>query len=302
MKNYAIPAILFLVIVSVWPYPIHAAKDPVSLAPSSKWIMEYEDDSCRLLRTFGENDQMLVLTMSRYGPGESFNIIVAGNRLKLGNLNRPIQLRFGDYERYVEKEFFSGSLGDRKAMIGKGGLRIAPPTDEEKKLLEKWKPGEGAFKLSPISKDRYAAAKFLEITRKRRFSFILQTGALDKPFAAMDACIDQLLTGWGIDVEKHKTLSREVKPIGDPGQWIQSRDYPSKMVNRGQPAIVQFRLSVDAEGKTTDCYIQKTTRPKDFDDAVCKRFARKSKFEPALDADGNPIASYWRNTVQFQIR
>lgn len=121
------------------------------------------------------------------------------------------------------------------------------------------------------------------------------------PLAALGKCIDNLLTHWGIDVEKHKTLKREAKPAESPDRWVVTGDYPRKMLDAGQPAIVNFRLSVGADGVPTGCHIQSTTRPKEFDDAVCKSVMRRASFIPALDAEGKPLASYYRNTVRFQI-
>lgn len=285
----------------VFPAAGKKPSGPVSLEPSSKWIMQYEDDSCRLLRSFGEDDRSIVLTMSRYGLGHSFNITIAGDRLKTTNLHRPLQLQFGAHEREFEVEFFRGKLGLRKALVGKERIRIAPLTEEQKNLVKEWKPNSGVSPVIPIAKEQYSAANYLKVTRARKFSYILKTGSLDKPFAAMDACIGQLLTEWGIDVEKHKTLSRYVTPTNNPKQWIKSEDYPPDMLFAGQPALVQFRLSIDAQGKVTDCHIQKTTRRKEFDNAVCRNLKRKARFSPALDKDGNAIASYWRNTVRFQM-
>jgi hypothetical protein len=118
---------------------------------------------------------------------------------------------------------------------------------------------------------------------------------------SLDKCIDELLTHWGIDVEKHKNLKRSPVPAQNPGRWIYSSDYPMDMLQIGQPALVEFRLSVSEDGKPTACHIQATTRPKEFDDAVCKSLLRRAAFEPALDSEGKPIASYWRSRVRFQI-
>lgn len=73
------------------------------------------------------------------------------------------------------------------------------------------------------------------------------------------------------------------------------------MLRQGKRAIVHFRLNVDAAGQPTACHIQQSTRPKAFDDAVCKAIMRNARFDPALDAEGQPVASYWLNSVVFHI-
>jgi outer membrane biosynthesis protein TonB len=121
------------------------------------------------------------------------------------------------------------------------------------------------------------------------------------PLAALDTCIDNLLTSWGIDVEKHKTLSQQTKPLKSPAKWVVSSDYPVGMLSAGQPALVNFRLSIGPDGAPTGCYIQATTRPKEFDNAVCKSVMKRARFSPALDAQGQPLASYYQNSVYFEI-
>lgn len=274
-----------------------AARNPTNLHPNHPWVMQYEDDSCRLIRSFGAGNEAVVLTLSRYGPGDDFNLAIAGEPVRLRRNNAPLRLQFGEYEKQQKLRYFSGTFGERPALIGKNSLRISPLTKAEKSLLNKRKSKWDEAKLSPIAKQRYKLAEHLKISRQSRFSIILETGPLDKPFAAMDKCVDEMMAQWGIDTEKHKTLSQQVKLIGKPPRIV----YPSDMLWRGQAAILQFRLSVNSIGKASDCHIQKTTRPREFDDAVCNKLVRLAKFEPALDANGEPIASYWRSTVVFDI-
>ena len=73
------------------------------------------------------------------------------------------------------------------------------------------------------------------------------------------------------------------------------------MLRDGYEGIVNFRLLVDQAGKPTDCEVQRSTRPKEFDDAVCRAAMRRAEFEPALDAQGKPVPSYWIATVNFRI-
>lgn len=121
------------------------------------------------------------------------------------------------------------------------------------------------------------------------------------PFSALDTCIDNLLTSWGVDIEKHKTLGRAVTPLDSPEKWIVSSDYPSNMLSAGQPALVNFRLSIGPDGVPTACHIQATTRPKEFDNADCKSVMRRARFSPALDATGQPLVSYYQNDVYFRL-
>ncbi len=280
--------------------PVAAQKQPLTLKPSSKWVASYEDDSCRLLRQFGTEDDTVTVIFNSFGPGDHFRLVLAGKPVRIRNSSRPATLQFGPSELAQEAEFLIGNLGKKPAMLFSGSMRIAAVTDAEKLARENSGP-EYNYKLAEISTERKAAVTYLSIGRPLRKPVVLKLGSMEKPFAALATCVDELLTHWGINVEKHKTLSQPVHIIGNPGRWIKSNEYPLDMIREGQPALVQFRLSVDKTGKTTACHIQQTTRPKEFDDAVCRSLMKRSAFKPALDAEGQPIASYWRSTVRFQI-
>lgn len=284
----------------LWSQPASAAKDPVYLEPSSKWVLRYEDDACKLIRTFGEDENKVIVVMSRYGPGEQFRLTLAGKPMQVRRGQRDIGLQFGAHEDLQKIDYMSGTMSDLPALIVEGTIRIAAPTPEQQAALEEWTPeSEGAFE--ELDASRYVAAEYVLIDRARKAPLFLQTGPLGKPFAAFAKCMDELLTHWGIDVERHKNLSRWVEPLDSPAKWIRSRDYPRQMLMRGQQAIVAFRLSVDENGQATQCHIQQSTRPQEFDDAVCRSLMKRAKFRPALDGAGKPITSFWRNTVIFKI-
>ncbi len=128
----------------------------------------------------------------------------------------------------------------------------------------------------------------------------LPLGPMDKPIEALHQCIDELMTHWGIDVEAHKTLSRPVRPINlrEVGRMI---DYPPQMLRQNMPGVVNIRLSVDERGRTTACHIQMPLSDPSFEETSCADIQHAVEFEPALDKDGKPIASYWTTRVVFGI-
>ncbi|SIN59981.1 TonB family C-terminal domain-containing protein [Parasphingorhabdus marina DSM 22363] len=301
MGIYFRKLILAALAMLLWSQPASAVREPIYLEPSSQWVLRYEDDSCKLIRSFGKDRDKVVVVMSRYGPGEEFRLTLAGEPVKVSRNRRDIKIRFGAHEGLQKIRYMSGTMSDMPALIILDRIRIAAPTAEEQEALDKWKPGNKPVIYGNIESRRYAAAEYLLVDHPHKAPVYLQTGALGKPFAAFSKCIDELLTHWGIDVDKHRNLSRWVQPVDTPARWVRPKDYPMKMLWQGRQGIVEFRLSVDTEGKATQCHIQQSTRPQEFDDAVCKSLMKRSKFHPALDSDGNPIASFWRSSVRFQI-
>lgn len=279
------------------------AKEPLRLAPSSKWNLHYGEDSCSIGRSFGEENDKVVLVMTRYQPGDALRLNFTGKPTYTSQNDGTVVLRFGPTEAAQRVDFFPANSADKTpALIIRDAVRIAPRSDAEMAASEAAKKaGQLSFKWSDISIEQESAVTFIEVSKAVRRPFVLETGSLAGPLAALRKCTDELLGHWGIDVAKHAVLMRPALPKSDPRHWVKPRDYPPAMIMDGKRAIVHFRLNVGADGKPTACHIQQSTRPKAFDDAVCRAIMRNAEFDPALDAGGAPLASYWLNTVTFII-
>jgi hypothetical protein len=293
-------ALLAIGAVAVTPLHAQSAKTALVLKPSTPWHVDYAEDRCRLMREFGSGDTQVFAIFDRYGPGDRFRMTLAGKPVKYGS-EAKAALRFGPSEAEQKQQFYSGNLGELPAMVFQSQFRVAPPTPQEQPAIDRKRPGDDWIELAPIAAERAAAIRYLQVGQPLRQPVTLEIGALRKPFEALDKCVDNLMVSWGIDAERHKTLKQRVMPTVSPSSWVVAQDYPLKMLSAGQPAIVEFRMSVDETGKPTACHIQSTTRPKEFDAAVCGSLMKRARFTPALDAAGKPIASFYRNTVRFAL-
>jgi len=282
-------------------------EDPLVLAPSSQWHLHYADDSCRMIRLFGEGDDEFAFVFERYEPGDSFFMLVGGKPLRTSQHLDTI-FRFGPDGYEYDGPLQDGEFGDHSPALMVGGMYLFAPPDAD---IEHPSDNE-QFDLESIAQDtdvfgqEFSAAQeatisWLEIRQGRARPIRLKLGSMGPPMEAMRKCTDELLTHWGIDLEAHRGLTRAVVPKESPARWVQSRDYPRNLLSSGAQGLVQFRLSVGADGKPTQCHIQQSTRPEGFDKAVCDALMRRARFEPALDAQGRPIASYWRSRVRFEI-
>ncbi len=274
--------------------------DALRLKPSSKWVMHHADDSCRLMRIFGEGKNKVAFYIERYEPGDYFVMLAAGRPFKSVSRSEHAFVRFGETHQETRLNFAPGSLADYEpAMIFQSTWFDARSVDGKPAR----KPGDRRDIFSQTyAPEAETAIDWISIRRPRKEAVVLETGSMGSPMEAMRHCTDQLLTGWGIDLEKHRNLAQAVKPTGSPGDWVRASDYPSQLLRAGQQGIVRFRLSVGADGVPTDCHIQQSTRPEGFDRAVCAALMRKARFEPARTKSSEAIASYWRSTVRFAIR
>lgn len=292
-----------LAVSGLFASPVHAkeALEPIRLAPSSNWHVNFADDSCRLARFFGEGEQKTLFYMERYEPGDAFNMVVAGKPLKRSRYREKITIRFGDGISEDERPYTIGSVGEHDPAIILSGLRfdMKPlPEDDDNENGEGEQPDVFGQEI-PESVE--AAVTTIELAYKKGARVILETGSLGEPMKIMRNCTDDMLKYWGIDLDKHRAIAKLPQPKTSPGRWLTYKDYPTDLLRKGYQGYVQVRLSVDAKGTPTDCHIQQSTRPEGFDAAVCKGLMRKARFEPAITSNGETIASYWRTAVRFRL-
>jgi hypothetical protein len=284
--------------------PAHA-REMIRLPPSSKWVLDYAEENCRLARSFGTGDQQVNLVLDQFAPGDWFRVTLSGRPLTLSNLKIPSKplLRFGPNEKPSEADGFAALIGKVPAFITSSSLRLAPFTEAETKASENAFRSGQIFDPETIGQAREAATKWIELTDLLRSADItLEVGPLDKAFEALRQCSWDTVRSWGLDVAQQKSLSRKPKAKRTAVSWFSPDDYPSKMLDENKQAVVNFRVIVDEKGAPASCTIQRSTRPKDFDDLVCRLIMKRAKFEPALDASGNPVRSFYTQRVTWRLQ
>ena len=244
------------------------------------------------------------MKISQFEPSKYFHLVVAGAPLKKFSYNL-VGIAFGPNGRSYDEDFLEGSLGRFKPALFHNSMRMqkrAKNGDEDSEENgEDEMASDSTDDLLLLRDQQEAAIEWLEVRQRGHAPVRIDLGPMDKPMAAMHQCTDELLTHWGIDVKAHRNLASSPVPTRSPSDWISWRDYPSDLLASGAQGIIQFRLSIDADGKPTQCHIQQSTRPEGFDKAVCNAMMKRARFEPARTKDGKAIASYWRTSVRFEM-
>lgn len=299
---------LVLVLGSVFATPT-AAKDekPLVFEPSTPWVMDYAEDSCALRRRFSQDNEEIVLELRSYDPvSTSYQTIVASNSRKpekaVPKYRYSPATDWVKWTSAMHADFGSGwravilttSVFGEPEVFADGYEDQAPNAAEINAQVTV--SGERRAKLRKI------AANVENFSIKGAFDqeVVLETGPLDQPLDGLHACMDELLTHWGVDLEAHKALTRKVAPLG-MSRWVKKiwRDYPSRALREGRGGIVRVRLGVGSDGKPTSCNVQSDLAGRDFERVACERLERHARFKPALDADGDPIDSFWLTSVRY---
>lgn len=291
----ALAAALSAAIVS----PAMAADPP--LAPSAPWTLEYDTDSCALRRLFGAGEDRAYLEFRRFGPGSILQTIIASSRMK-PTWPLAFRYRWGGEGEWRDVAYANSVTLDTgfDGVLFEAGLGDSPEHPE----IEDPRERAAYFQTidsRAIEEEAAARAEAISLRGAFRKELSLHLGSLAEPIAALNKCVDELTTHWGIDVEAHKTLTRPAVPANLPevGSMI---DYPPKMIRRRTQGVVNIRLAVNETGRITGCRIQMPLSDPVFEETSCVDVQHALDFYPALDKDGRPIASYWVTRVLFQLR
>lgn len=90
-------------------------------------------------------------------------------------------------------------------------------------------------------------------------------------------------------------------PKGNPGNWANTNDYPSRALQQEREGTTAFRVTVGPDGRVTDCQISSSSGHADLDAATCTNVKRRARFDPALDGSGQPTTGSYSNRVRWQI-
>jgi hypothetical protein len=293
-RLYALCAML----IAFDPAAAQAASERLVLAPASAWVLDYAEERCSLIRTFGNGEDAVRFQIDSFGRHEIFRVQVVGKPITTGRAPMgEVQYRLTpDPELRAKISTLEGKAGDLPA------IAILMDFGPAVEGIEDLSPEE----ILPLAEDYKAklptyrkAVESIEL-RFRFDKFVqLELGPMGPPLEALSACIDDLQAHWGFDPDKLRQLSRPPTPTPETVRRVQS-NYPSSALMDGISAYVPVRIKVDAEGSATECVVQSEAVDEQFKRSVCPGMARG--FEPALDIEGTPVASLYQTAVTYVTR
>ncbi len=123
-----------------------------------------------------------------------------------------------------------------------------------------------------------------------RYAITVPVRGADKAAGAMQGCMNDALSKWGVDPKAFASLRKA--PTDAEKHYLASNDeYPAVAVDRKKWGQVVARLQVDATGKVSDCAVVVTSGSQALDQVTCKAALANGQFEPALGPDGRPVAA-----------
>jgi TonB family protein len=251
--------------------------EPPVLAPASPWQVDYADEECRLLRTFGIGDDAVTLRIARGSGLQSFDMVVAG--VKIPRLGSGVAIRVTMEPQGMSEDFEGYSMG--------------VPNRPEKFI--RWYDGDPKILATATNRQQ------VRLSADNRFDVAMLWTDAKSALSALQACHDDLLKSWGIEIDAMRNWAVPPEPIGSPGRWVTNADYPLEETRRGIEGTTAFQLKISPQGVIEKCIIVRSSKSNVLDRRSCQLMLERAKFKPAIGADGQPMASFYVNRVRWQV-
>ena len=254
------------------------ATGPVELQPSSQWAVDYGENSCRLIRLFGEGTEQTRLVFESVGPGD-LTMLVIGRPLYTPRLEPDVSVRFVPAQAKELKGI---------AAVGARGTNPAAF----------W---SNLGYTNTVPEDTIAASNAVQFNVQGSHPVVLATGDLAPAMKAFDTCTQDLMTSSGIDPAVDAKI---VKPAAAPkildmleGELIFTGNFERQRISEAS-----FRLLVDATGHVTKCASVSRFQVPEFNVALCNAVLKGPLVEPAELADGTKVPSYIVEHINFELQ
>lgn len=261
------------------------------LLPSSEWNIDFGEDYCRLARTFSDGEDQYLLFIEQAAPATGFGMTLAGPKIR--QFRQVItRLKLEEDEGFPQVSRMTGEvvgfgpaaifsrieINDDRDAAPDGTLRTLPHIDlDEASKIDRIQYGHGGFALS------------------------FETGDMGPPLQALNVCAADFVRSWGLDVEQHKQFTRMARLTNEQeiAREIQ-KYYTRSALNRGEQAIIRMLVIVETDGSVSQCKLFESTETDRLQSKACEEM-EGAEFEPALDASGQPMRSFYTTNIIYRI-
>ncbi len=277
---------------------------------TGNWTADFGEDYCRLLRTFRSGDDEITLAFERIQPGPMMRMLIIGDSFRPYRGADRVGYRFEPREEAppsdLSTEFASSRTpdGERLTILSSISLAEAPQftqvfqqrSNAGDQTTDAALPAQGEPPRFPAydpqaEQARASAIRSLVFEEGLSRPIRFDTGNMGDVMGVLQTCTSDLVSSWGVDAERHANLQRGAFP--EPGPIIANNTIPFDQFARLTGNYNQVRVMVSEEGEPTSCHIHFPTLEEGVNQRVCEQVMENAEFQPALDAEGQPIASYW---------
>ena len=284
---------------------------PRSFTMDGNWALDVGDDYCRLAANFANGDDVIAFALEKNRAENFARLVLVGEAIRPYRGAQGLGYSYLPDHAERNAQILRSETGDGRPYFNLGNVVFGPDPfanmGEGSGGPAMAAAGDDAAGFVIPTYDREAELAFaatvngIELTTGLRDPIRIETGSLRAPVQALQACADDLLLVWGLDYEAHKSMTRRAAPSEPAYEWLSGntfgfQDFP--LLAGGNNVV---RVMVNAEGKPTDCAVHWPTLAERKNAAICEGIMENGDFEPALDANGNAMASYWMVDPIFNL-
>ncbi len=111
-------------------------------------------------------------------------------------------------------------------------------------------------------------------------------------------CEDDLVKSWGYDPVALRALKSAPQPL-EQAKWYKPQEMPAFADIKGYVAPTGVRYTVGVDGRVSNCIVIQPSGSPAFDQSVCALLAKKARYTPAADANGQPVPALALNSVTW---
>lgn len=263
------------------------------------WQLDAGDEKCRLVLVFGKAPDGSILFMEQDQPGSTVGFAIAGPSLEDTDWEEAVALHFGSLPAIAVDRYARGNVAEYKPALLINSASLAEPLPEDTNGTDAEVEMPQGLRLIPS--ERFEDVDELRIMQAGEAKLALALPNLKGALDALNVCAQDFITFWGLDLEQHRVMRKRPK-------WTNSKriirqivdNYPVDALRSGEQGTVRFVVIVDEKGKVIECRQSDVTKLETLDPRVCN-LLRRAEFEPALDAEGNPMKSYYASAIRYLL-
>jgi hypothetical protein len=268
------------------------------------WELVQADGKCTA-RAFLEGPTgQGVLELQKRSPRDHFRVVVAGP-----GLSKPANVQWRLEDWAPTSRLAQDDIPQKLSAVGwlEGTSRYTGATfnltTSPLSLPEDPNPRVSSTEVQSTRSQRFASVTGIYLDNLFREPVAVETGALTSMMELMDACTDKIVESWGVSPTTERTLSRRARPVDFKRMsdaLIQA--FPGGNQRLGTAELVTFRVMLDARGYVTDCITYSDSgADARLTRVTCDVLKNKVQYEPALDAESTPVASYYTNSIVYAV-
>lgn len=287
-----------LVVLLLVAAPVSAKDERIVLEQDEYgWEFERSNTLCVARGRFeGEGRKTAYLELRKDSPADLLKVLLATEGLRMPRLDTLPSYR----------PYYRLNLEDAQQRI----VTLAPSDASPRRLVSMFEVNLTA----PSPELSHSGQPVPQDARKRRIDQIDGLhidGLFSQPVsfamesfanlsAQFDDCTDRILRTWNLDPEQQRSLTRAASLANLPELMT---DLQEKMRKRNRATVSQlvYTAVISASGQLTRCHVLPPASA-DLGEIACSALQETGRFDPALDANGQPAPSYMTGRVIFRVR